>query len=74
MKIEGTPEQLDALRSIVIDWIGEGFTTPPYRAEVYDIFEALDIHGQPSIASYNTDRPDRAGAEVRSAPDGEAQG
>jgi hypothetical protein len=58
MKIEGTPEQIEALRDIVEAWIGEGFTTPPYTDEQYDAFEALGIRGQPCpTASYDVTRP-----------------
>ena len=38
-----TVEQEAALKRIVGDWIGEGFTTPPYGDAYYDIFEALDL-------------------------------
>jgi hypothetical protein len=38
-----TPEQLEALKSIVEEWINDGFTIPPYADEVYDIFEGLDL-------------------------------
>lgn len=51
-----TPEQFDALRRIVSDWIGEGFTTPPYTAAQYDLFEALDL-AQDNPYSYDTRRP-----------------
>ena len=36
-------ETLDALRGIVEEWISEGFTTPPYRPEVYDLFDLLGL-------------------------------
>jgi len=38
-----TAEQRAALIRIVSDWIGEGFTTPPYGDAYYDIFEWLGL-------------------------------
>lgn len=55
-----TEDQRTALREIVDEWIADGFTTPPYTAAQYDIFEALDlakdVHG--GRLSYDTRRPD----------------
>lgn len=50
-----TPEQRDALREIVGDWIAEGFTTPPYTDAQYDLFEALRL--DPAGFSYDIRRP-----------------
>lgn len=36
-------EQREALVVMVEGWIGEGFTTPPYTAAQYDIFEGLGL-------------------------------
>jgi len=38
-----TDEHYAALQRIVGDWIGEGFTTPPYEDAYYDIFEWLGL-------------------------------
>lgn len=38
-----TPGELDYLRSMIITWIDEGFTRPPYDAEVYGILQKLGI-------------------------------
>jgi hypothetical protein len=54
-----TEDQGAALRAIVDEWIGEGFTTPPYTAAQYDIFEALDLaHAEHVGVSYDTRRPE----------------
>lgn len=53
-----TTEQLRALKRIVGDWIGEGFTTPPYEDPYYDIFEALELDEAPDkTGCYDTRRP-----------------
>lgn len=53
-----TPERVDALTRIVADWIGEGFTTPPYPDAYYDIFEWLGLAvGSDPFAGYDTRRP-----------------
>lgn len=49
------PEAREALRDIVLEWIGEGFATPPYKPEVYDALEALGITGM--SGPYDTTRP-----------------
>jgi hypothetical protein len=51
-----TAEQRDALERIVGDWIGEGFTTPPYGLAYYDIFEALGMASN-DPHTYDTRRP-----------------
>jgi len=39
-----TPAEVETVRRMVQAWIGEGFTTPPYKPEVYDVFEKLGIY------------------------------
>ena len=39
-------DQYDALRDMVLDWINEGFTTPPYKGVEYDLFEILGINNE----------------------------
>lgn len=55
-RVEFAGKQVDALRGIVSQWIGEGFTTPPYSDEHYDIFEALKLD-EDIPHSYDTRRP-----------------
>jgi hypothetical protein len=45
--------QIEALRRMVREWVGEGFTTPPYEDAYYDIFAALGIKTQ----VYDIERP-----------------
>lgn len=52
-----TPGQREVLRAMLSDWVGEGFTTPPYSEAQYDIFEALGVES----AFYDTKRPGRPG-------------
>lgn len=49
-----TPDQREVLRAMISDWVGEGFTTPPYSEAQYDIFEALYVES----AIYDIKRPD----------------
>lgn len=49
--------QIPVLREMVAQWIDEGFTTPPYTDEQYDIFEALDLFENPGLCSYDIRRP-----------------
>jgi hypothetical protein len=48
---------VEALREIVAEWIGEGFTTPPYAPEQYAIFEALRLDNSDHVAGYDIRRP-----------------
>ena len=52
------------LREMIGEWIDEGFTTPPYTSEQYDIFEALGIFEPIGLAQYDVRRPsDERGGE-----------
>jgi len=44
--IKFTNEELEEIRAIIIAWIGEGFTTPPYSNVLYDVFEKLGIDNE----------------------------
>jgi len=56
--IEFTDEEVGWLRAIVVDWINDGFTTPPYEEDIYSIFEKLDIHNDiPFPLHYDVNRP-----------------
>jgi len=50
-------KQREALADIVAEWIGEGFTTPPYTSEQYDIFEGLGLVGDSWL--YEIRRPEQ---------------
>lgn len=52
-----TKDQLVVLRDIVADWIGEGFTTPPYSETHYDIFDILDLENMHKGGGYDIRRP-----------------
>lgn len=56
--------EIVALREMVRDWIGEGFTTPPYSPAQYAIFEKMSITnekdpngGYELSVSYDIQRP-----------------
>ena len=49
--------QREALRRIVMDWIDDGFMTPPYGSDYYDIFEWLEIEQGFGLSSYDIRRP-----------------
>ena len=36
-----TEEELEELREILREWVGEGFTTPPYKPTVQSILDKL---------------------------------
>lgn len=54
-----TPAQLEALKQIVLDWIGEGFTGRPYEDAYYDILEALGLAQERLGGFFDTRRPQR---------------
>lgn len=56
---EFTAEHLAALRGIVLSWIAEGSTTPPYSDAEYDIFEWLGIDEE-NCGGYDTRRISRS--------------
>ena len=53
---EFTDKQIETLRQIVIDWINEGFTSPPYSPEQLEIFRTLGITNKDSFM-YDVERP-----------------
>ena len=53
-----TPKQRETLIDIVADWISEGFTTPPYTDDHYDIFEWLNLGYEHT--DYDIRRPNRS--------------
>jgi len=57
--VKFTDEERSWLIGIVVDWINDGFTTPPYNDEVYSIFEKLGIHNDvPFPLQYDVERPE----------------
>jgi len=61
-KVSFTDEELDEIKSIVLSWINEGFTTPPYDTIDYSIFEKLNISNENAESEeyylqYNVSRP-----------------
>ena len=42
-KANFTEEELDDIRNIIMAWINDGFTIPPYSDTEYSIFEKLNI-------------------------------
>ena len=36
-------EEIAALRDMIHDWIGEGFTTPPYKPAIASVIEKLGL-------------------------------
>ena len=50
-------KQLEALQRIILDWISDGFTTPPYDTEYYDIFEKIEIEQEDLSTDYDIRRP-----------------
>jgi hypothetical protein len=53
-----TPDELEALTSMVSDWIGDGFATPPYTDAQYAIFEKLGLNRAEAPGwIYDTRRP-----------------
>ncbi len=48
----------ERLRQIVMQWVGEGFTTPPYDDTTYEVFESLGIDNSSfPFPSYDVERP-----------------
>jgi hypothetical protein len=54
-----SPAELLALKAIVCAWVDEGFTTPPYAAEVYALFEKLEI-APTDVTQYDIRPPNEA--------------
>ena len=51
-----TVDEARYLRHILIDWVDEGFTKPPYDPTIYSLFEKLGIR-QRDIHEYDIERP-----------------
>jgi hypothetical protein len=52
-----SPAELLALKAIVCAWVDEGFTTPPYAAEVYALFAKLGITQADLTQNYDITPP-----------------
>lgn len=55
-RLELTDGQLATLQNIFYSWVGEGFTTPPYQPEVYDLFEMVGLEKYAGM-DYDIERP-----------------
>jgi len=55
---EFTEEETRWLQALIIDWINEGFTTPPYHEIEYSLFEKLGINNDiEHHLFYDVERP-----------------
>jgi hypothetical protein len=55
-KFDALVRILETARDVVITWVDEGFTTPPYPEEYYDLFEFLGITNE-DVTQYDVARP-----------------
>ena len=46
IELELTEGEFKTLKAIVLDWINEGFVTPPYTDDEVSIFEKLEIEDE----------------------------
>ena len=54
--MELTEKHKEELKCILASWIDEGFTTPPYTSEIYDLIEWLDIKQEDIVNGYDLER------------------
>jgi uncharacterized HAD superfamily protein len=54
-----TEDEYSYLRSMVCAWIDDGFTAPPYDAEVYNLFAKLGI-AQGDVTQYDITRHEKS--------------
>ena len=49
-------KQIEFITRVLYDWLNDGFTTPPYSDEAYDVIEELKIENE-YVVSYDIERP-----------------
>ncbi len=57
-------DELDTLRSMVAQWVDEGFTTPPYHPDVYAVFRKIGLTRADVAYDITVPRDHAGGAEV----------
>jgi len=56
-------QEINELRKIMIDWLNDGFKTPPYNDEIYSLIKKFGI-SQEEVSIYDLKKPKEAAVDA----------